>query len=181
MKVVKAPDPRLRITTKQVKKINSSLENTTREMIKLTKSFTDPEGVGLASTQIGFDGCFFVAKINDAPKKKGVNSKQFNTFINPQILSASEKTKTYFEGCLSIPEYFGEVNRSLSIKVSYQDLTGKKIAKTLKGINAWIFQHEVDHLNGILFPDRVLQQKSKFYKLKGRDETGTDIFEEVTI
>ena len=76
---------------------------------------------------------------------------------------------------------WGEVKRSTNIKVSYQDSGGKSITVPLKGIPAWIFQHEIDHLNGILFSDRVLEQKGKFYKFTGKDKTGTDIFEEITL
>lgn len=183
MEVIKAPNPKLRIKTKPVKKVGPALADLTGKMIRLTGSFKDPEGVGLASTQIGLDECFFVGKIG----KKGSDGKQklakyfFKVFINPKILSASKRSKKYFEGCLSIPDYYGEVNRSLSIKVSYQDLEGKSITENLKGVDAWIFQHEVDHLNGVLFPDRVLEQKGRFFKFTGKDKTGADTFEEMTI
>lgn len=192
IKVVKAPDPKLRIQTKPVKKITPALVNTLTEMIKLTKTFTDPEGVGLAATQIGLDERFFVARLHDSKKIPPSNpsqrknrwknyGKEFASIINPQILSYFEKTKTYFEGCLSIPNIWGQVKRHTSIKVSYQDTHGNRITTTLKGIPAWIFQHEVDHLDGILFTERVLEQKGKFYKFTGKDQTGTDTFEEITI
>ena len=171
MIVVKAPDPRLRIKTKPVKKINSSLVNSLKQMIKLTKTFKDPEGVGLASTQIGLEERFFVLK----------NNKKFISVINPKILFTGKRTKKYFEGCLSTPNTWGEVKRYTRIKVSYQDQAGKLIKASLKGILAWIFQHEIDHLDGILFQDRVLEQKGKFYKYTGKDKTGTDTFEEVTL
>jgi len=190
--VIKAPDPRLKIKTKFVKKINGSLLNTLKDMIKLTKTFKDPEGVGLAATQIGLNERFFVARLHDSKKIPPSNPSQhknrwknygkgFATIINPQILSSSKPTKIYFEGCLSTPNIWGEVKRYTQIKVSYQDIDGKTITTTLKGIPAWIFQHEVDHLEGILFTERVLQQKGKFYKFTGKDKTGTDMFEEVTI
>jgi peptide deformylase len=172
MKVVIAPDQRLRIDTKPVKKINPALLQTTSEMIKLTKTYTDPEGVGLAATQIGLSNSFFVAKT----EKSG-----FLKVFNPKILSTGKRTKIYLEGCLSIPNYYGEVRRFTNIKVSFTDEAGDNITKDLKGILAWIFQHEIDHLNGVLFPDLVLQQKGKFYKAVGKDEHGTDIFEEVII
>jgi len=171
MQVVKAPDQKLRILTKPIKKIDQNLKRLTSEMIKLTKSFQDPEGVGLAATQIGHDGCFFVGKIGDG----------FKAFINPQIVSYGKKTKKYFEGCLSIPDYYGEVIRSLILKVTYQDLEGIKHQETLRSVDAWIFQHEVDHLHGKLFPDKVLEQKGKFYKFTGKDKVGSDTFQEVTI
>lgn len=171
LQVVKAPDPRLKVQTKRVKKINPALLSTLKEMIKLTKTFNDPEGVGLASTQVGLNEAFFVAK----------NGPKFLSVINPKILSNGKRTKNYFEGCLSTPNIWGEVKRFTNIKVSYQDTDGKTITVTLKGILAWIFQHEIDHLNGVLFQDRVLEQKGKFYKFTGKDKTGTDNFEEISI
>lgn len=192
MHVVKAPDPRLKIQTKPVKKINQSLKKTLLEMIKLTKTFKDPEGVGLASTQVGLSERFFVARLHDSSQipsskpseraKRWVNyEKDFVSIINPKILSYSKRTKAYFEGCLSIPTIWGQVKRHTSIKISYQDIKGNYFTKTLKGIPAWIFQHEVDHLDGILFTQRVLDQKGKFYKFTGKDKTGTDTFELVEL
>lgn len=169
--VVKAPDEKLRVKTKPVKKVNQALRNTLKEMVKLTKTFKDPEGVGLAATQVGLKESFFVAK----------NGKGFMSVINPKVKSTGKRTKLYFEGCLSVPNMWGEVKRATRIKVSYQDASGKMITVPLKGILAWIFQHEVDHLNGILFSDRVLEQKSKFYKWTGKDKTGADVFREITI
>lgn len=188
MDVVKAPDPRLKIQTKPVKKITPALLNTLKNMIKLTQTFKDPEGVGLASTQIGNDEAYFVGRLHNNQKlpKSGSKrwegyAKDFSSFINPKILSYSKKTKKYFEGCLSIPSIWGEVKRSISIKASYQDTYGKQIIKTVTGIPAWIFQHEVDHLNGILFSERVLEQKGQFYKYTGKDKLGSDIYETITI
>jgi peptide deformylase len=176
MQVIKAPNSKLRITTKRVLKITPAHLSLVKEMIKLTKTFKDPEGVGLASTQIGLDERFFVGLIDKSEQPK------FLPIFNPKIIFKSKATKTYFEGCLSIPNYYGEVIRHTSIKVEYQNETGKVITETLKGIPAWIFQHEVDHLDGILFVDRVLEQKGNFYKFTGRDpKTGEDHFEEVTI
>ncbi len=214
MKIIVAPDQKLRIQTKRVKKITPGLLATITEMVKLTKTFVDPEGVGLASTQIGLGEQFFVAKVPNydargdgergAPARSRrseatrmhdgavsrqdpkqfiakQNTEQFITVINPKILSTGKRTKKYLEGCLSIPNYYGEINRFTNIKVSYQDQTGIQINANLKGILAWIFQHEMDHLSGILFPDRVLEQKGKFYKVVGKDKAGADIFEEITL
>lgn len=192
LQVVKAPDPRLKIQTRPVKKITQGTLNTLKEMIALTKTFKDPEGVGLAATQVGLEDRFFVARLHDAKgvppsepgqrKKRWANyKKEFVSIINPKILSTSKATKIYFEGCLSIPTIWGQVRRYVSLKVSYQDGAGNTITKNLKGIPAWIFQHEVDHLDGILFTERVLQQKGQFYKFTGKDKTGTDVFDEITL
>ena len=176
--VVKAPDPRLRVKTKNVKKVSPSLLKILKEMIATTLSFNDPEGVGLAATQIGHSERYFVGMIGTESKK---GRKRLNAFINPQITWYSKRTKQYFEGCLSIPDTWGETIRAISIKVNYLDNRGVQHNETLKGIDAWIFQHEVDHLDGILFADRVLEQKGNFYKFKGKDKAGGDIFEEITI
>ena len=177
MQVIKAPNQALRIQTKPVKKITPGLLQTTKEMIKLTKTFKDPEGVGLASTQVGLNEQFFVALVSK-PKEK----PKYSVFFNPKILSFSKKTKFHFEGCLSTPNYWGEVERSVSVKISYQDEASQTIIKTATGLLAHIFQHEVDHLNGILFQDRVMEQKGKFYKWTGKDtQTGEDVFKEITI
>lgn len=171
MEVVKAPDVKLRVKTKPVKKINHGLVRILKEMIKLTKTFKDPEGVGLAAPQVGLEESFFVAK----------NGQKFMSVINPKIVSTGKRTKKYFEGCLSVPSMWGEVRRATNIKVSYQNTEGILVTEKLKGILAWIFQHEIDHLNGILFSDRVLEQKGKFYKFTGKDKTGADTFQETKI
>jgi len=178
MQVIKAPDSRLRVQTKAVKKISPALLQTLKEMVKLTKTFQEPEGVGLASTQIGLGESFFVAKTLPAGRQDG---QKFMSVINPKILSQGKRTKKYFEGCLSTPNIWGEVKRYITIKASYLGIDGKIITTTLKGIPAWIFQHEIDHLNGVLFQDRVLEQKGKFYKYTGKDKAGADMFEEMTI
>ena len=172
MDLVLAPDKRLRIKTKPVKKINGGLLELTKQMIKKTKTFKDPEGVGLASTQIGKDEQYFIAKVDE---------KVFKAFFNPKILSLGKKTKVYFEGCLSIPDYYGEVERSLSVKVEYQNEAGEKVTETLKDFSAWVFQHETYHLNGILFIDHVLTNKSRLFKCTGKDKAGADMFEEVSL
>ncbi len=173
MEVVKAPDNKLRVKTRPVKKVTTELLKIAREMIKMTKSFKDPEGVGLAATQIGRSERFFVGKVG----KNG----EFEIVINPKILKSSPKQKVFFEGCLSIPDIYGETTRPISVSVEYMDEKGEKVFKRLQGITAWIFQHEVDHLDGTLFMDHVLTQKGKVYKVAGRDETGSEIFEEVRL
>lgn len=173
MLVVKAPDQKLRIQTKPVKKVTPELVKIAREMIKMTKTFKDPEGVGLASTQIGRSERFFVGKIG--------KDDEFAIVFNPKIIKTAQKQKVFFEGCLSIPDIYGETLRPIAVTVQYQDETGQLITKRLQGVAAWIFQHEVDHLNGTLFMDHVVSQKGRVFKVTGRDQTGSDIFEEVRL
>lgn len=171
MQITKAPDIRLRTKTKYVKKITPELLKLAHKMIDFASSFKDPEGVGLSTNQIGRTERFFVAKIG----------KDFMPFFNPEIQNFSPKKKVFFEGCLSIPDYYGETKRPISVKASYQNEKGEKISKTLKGVGSWIFQHEVDHMNGILFMDRVMEAKGKVFKFVGKDKTGSDVFEQIKI
>ncbi len=172
MKVVMAPDQRLRVKTKLVKKITPPLLKITREMIKLTKTFKDPDGVGLASTQVGLDEQYFIA-LQD--------NNSFKAYFNPKIIKGSKATKVFTEGCLSIPNYWGEVTRHIWVDVEYMDQTGKHQKERLKGLLAHIFQHEFDHLQGKLFMDLVLEQKSRLFKVIGKDRAGEDVFEEVAL
>lgn len=170
--VVQAPDQKLRVKTKFVKKITPSHLQIIKEMQKLTLTYVDPEGVGLASTQIGKDEQYFIAK-----KENGT----FLAVFNPKILSSSKKTRLFFEGCLSIPNFFGEIIRPISVEVSYTTIDGKEVREKLIGVAAWIFQHEYDHLQGKLFMDHVMEQKARLFKVAGKDRAGADIFEEVTL
>ncbi len=172
MKVVIAPDQRLRVRTKPIKKVTPKLLQTTKEMVKLTKSYIDPEGVGLASTQIGEDEQFFIALWDN---------DKFKAFFNPEIVSRSKKTKKFFEGCLSIPDYYGDIERPISVSVHYIDEKGAVHKERLTGLKSWFFQHEYDHLQGTLMMDHVLSQKARLFKATGKDRTGADIFEEIAI
>lgn len=172
MQLVIAPDNKLRVKTKPVRKFTPRYHTIIKDMIKLTKTFLDPEGVGLASTQVGLNEKFFVAKMDDG---------SFKAFFNPVIIKSSKVTKVYTEGCLSIPNYWGEVKRHLWVDVQYQDLSGKVIKERLKGLEAHIYQHEVDHLTGKLFMDHILEQKSKLFKVVGKDKAGADVYEQVPL
>ena len=93
---------------------------------------------------------------------------------------AKKANSAKLEGCLSLPNIWGEVKRNPSTSISYLDTKGKKHTKTFRGIFATIIQHETDHLNGILFPKRVLEQKGTLYK-SHKDEKGEDVFEEIDL
>lgn len=171
MQVVLAPNPILREKAKLVKKTTPELLKTVREMVKLTESFKDPEGVGLAAPQVGLSRAFFIAKLG----------KKFELFVNPKILSFGKKQMKFLEGCLSIPDYYGEIKRPTIIKVSYQNEKGQTVNRTLKGTPSMIFQHEYDHLHGQLFMDLVLSQHARLLKVVGRDKAGAEVFEEVAL
>lgn len=162
MKIITTPDPRLRQIAKPIVFWDKKLEKEIAEMITLLKAAKDPEGVGLAATQVGLDRRLFV-----------ISDKSITVFINPVILSSSktmlsnkiEAKKRYLEGCLSVPELWGFVDRPYSITVSYQEpVTLNQITKTFTNFQSSYFQHELDHLDGILFTDRIIAQKGEILK-----------------
>lgn len=167
MQLVTVPNQILNQKTKPIEKVTPELVKTAREMIKFAKTFQDPEGVGLASAQVGRNEAFFVAKIG----------KKFEIIFNPQILKFSNKKRTFFEGCLSVPDYYAEIVRPVGITAIYQDKSGQSIKKKYAGIAAWIFQHEYDHLQGKLFTDYIKEQKAPVFKYVGKDSNGADLFE----
>lgn len=184
MPIVKAPNEILATAAKPIKKIDKEIVKLIEDMKKTLAATHDPEGVGLAAPQAGEPLALFIAK--PTPKSACL------VFINPKIIKISEKlveltrpknTKNKpkkLEGCLSLPAIWGPVKRSESLAISYLDEHGKKHAKTFTGFLATIIQHEMDHLDGILFPKRVLEQKGKLYKSR-KNKEGKDIFEEINI
>lgn len=114
-------------------------------------------GVGIAAPQIGVARRVFIAQRMD---KKDT---PFEFFINPEIVWFSKILRRGEEGCLSIPEAYGDVHRSLAIQITYFDLSGKHFQEVVEGFTAVIMQHEMDHLNGILFIDRMEEQSGIEY------------------
>lgn len=191
--IVTAPNPILSQPAKEINKLDSQVLSVIEEMKVSLNSAKDPEGVGLAAPQIGKSLRIFIAKPN--PKGKIL------VFVNPKILSKSEPSQSFtkerkvasdgkskrkkkevqkLEGCLSLKDIWGTVLRSPKVKLSYMDEAGKTYVKDFSGFLATIVQHESDHLDGILFPRRVLEQKGKLYKSE-RDEKGEDVFEEIEL
>jgi peptide deformylase len=149
--IIKLPDKRLRLVSEPVKRIDASLRKLVEDMFETL--YAAP-GIGLAGIQVG------VAKrviIMDLSKKD--DTRKPEVFINPEITWASEEKSSYEEGCLSIPEYYEEVERPAVVKVKYLDLEGKAREVEAGGLLATCLQHEIDHLNGILFIDHISKLK----------------------
>ena len=109
-----------------------------------------------------------------AKKDDEEGGKQPRVFINPEIIGASEELSVYEEGCLSIPEYYEEVERPATVRIRYLDLDGKTVEEEASGLFATCIQHEIDHLNGVLFVDYLSKLKrdrvmKKFTKAAKRD------------
>jgi peptide deformylase len=158
------PDKRLRQVSEPVKKIDAGIRQLVEDMFE---TMYEAPGIGLAAIQVGEPKRVITM---DLAKKE--ESKNPQVFINPEILWASEDKAIYEEGCLSIPEYYSDVERPAQVKVKYIDLEGKPRELEASGLLATCLQHEIDHLNGVLFidhlsklkRDRVLKKFSKAAK-----------------
>ena len=165
--IIVIPDKRLRQVSKPVEKIDAALRKLIEDMFA---AMYDAPGIGLAAIQLG-EARRVVTM--DLAKKEEAPAPQ--VFINPEITWASEEKKTYEEGCLSIPEYYEEVERPAEVKVRYLDRDGKPQEVHADGILATCLQHEIDHLNGVLFIDHISKLKrdrvvKKFTKAAKRGE-----------
>lgn len=183
LKIVTAPHSVLSEPAKEIKNIDTAVIQLIEEMKKTLAATHDPEGVGLAAPQVGKSLRIFIAK--PTPKSSVM------VCINPVILNKSEelvplkrsnksknKKAGTLEGCLSLPKIWGPVLRAPSLTLQYMDEHGTLHTKQCKKFLATIVQHEVDHLDGILFPKRVLEQKGKLYK-SHKNEEGEEEFDEI--
>jgi len=191
LKIVQAPDEVLSAKAKEVKAVDKAIKNLLRDMEEALDAASDPEGVGLAAPQVGKSLQIFI--VRQTPKSPLL------TFINPKIKkfiddeksakiqqienvkrARKKKRAVQLEGCLSLKDIWGVVERHPSLELTYQDENGKKFTKIFDGFLATIIQHETDHLNGVLFPKRVLEQKNKLYHSSKNSEGETE-FEELSI
>src|SRR5215469_5525999 len=161
------PDKRLRQVSDPVKKIDAGIRKLIEDMFE---TMYDAPGIGLAAIQVGTPKRLITM---DLAKKEEPKNPQ--VFINPEILWTSEERATYEEGCLSIPEYYEEVERPARVKVAFTDRDGEKRELEADGLFATCLQHEIDHLNGVLFIDHISKLKrdrviKKFAKAAKRAE-----------
>lgn len=154
LRIVTLGHPALRERATPVEEINGELQSLIRNMAELMYRV---KGLGLAANQIGIPKRFFIMDIG---QKEG--SPSLEVYINPEIL-AKEGVTEYEEGCLSIPGYYAKVERFAKIYVRAIDLNGKPFERELEGLSAIAFQHEFDHLEGILFVDRLSPLKRELF------------------
>jgi peptide deformylase len=145
------PDPRLRLVSDPVNTIDAETRRLVDDMFE---TMYDAPGIGLAAIQVGVPKR--VVTLDLAKKDEPL---QPQVFINPEITWRSEEKGTYEEGCLSIPEYYEEVERPAQVKVKYLDRDGKPREVEADGLLATCLQHEIDHLNGVLFIDHISKLK----------------------
>jgi peptide deformylase len=161
------PDKRLRAVSKPVAKIDSDVRGLIEDMFE---TMYKAPGIGLAAIQVGVPLRLVTM---DLSKKEA--EAQPKVFVNPEILWSSEEKSTYEEGCLSIPEIHEDVDRPAQVKVRYLDIEGRLHEEEANGLFATCIQHEVDHLNGVLFIDHISKLKrdrivKKFTKAAKRAE-----------
>jgi peptide deformylase len=161
------PDKRLRLVSEPVKRIDAGIRKLVEDMFE---TMYDAPGIGLAGIQVGVPKRVVTM---DLAKKEGAHEPR--VFINPELVWTSDEKATYEEGCLSIPEYYEDVERPAKVKVKYLDLDGKAQEVEANGLLATCLQHEIDHLNGILFIDHISKLKrdrviKKFTKAAKRAE-----------
>jgi peptide deformylase len=165
--IIKLPDKRLRLKSEPVKRIDAGVRKLVEDMFE---TMYEAPGIGLAAIQVGVQKRVVTM---DLAKKEGEHAPL--VFINPEIVWASDEKATYEEGCLSIPEYYEEVERPAQVKARYTDLDGKSHEIEANGLLATCLQHEIDHLNGVLFIDHISKLKrdrviKKFAKAAKRAE-----------
>lgn len=170
LKIIKYPHKNLRVKAKPVKKITEEIKQFSQDLLEtLVPKKDEPLGVGLAATQVNKLHRIFVCLMSASTQKDEPN-KKFEICINPEIIKASKKTLSslpqddqFLEGCLSIPNYYGFVDRSTKIKVRYQTLKDQVVTKGLVPPFSSYFAHELDHLNGKLFIDYVKKNHEQLY------------------
>lgn len=165
--IIILPDKQLRLISKPIDQVTGEVRKLADDMFE---TMYDAPGIGLAAIQVGVPQRLITM---DLAKKEGPPNPR--VFINPEILWSSEERSTYEEGCLSIPEYYEEVERPAKVRVRFTDLDGKVHEEEAEGLFATCIQHEIDHLNGVLFVDYLSKLKrdrvmKKFTKAAKRAE-----------
>ncbi len=168
--IIVLPDKQLRLVSRPVDTVNSEIRKLADDMFE---TMYDAPGIGLAAIQIARPLRLITMDLAKRDKEDEESKPQPRVFINPEILSFSEERSVYEEGCLSIPEYYEEVERPARVRVRFLDLDGKVHEEDAEGLYATCIQHEIDHLNGVLFVDylsklkrdRVIKKFTKAAKL----------------
>jgi peptide deformylase len=170
--IITLPDPKLRLVSRKIERIDDSLRRLIDDMIE---TMHEAPGVGLAAIQVG--EAIRVLVVDVAKKDE---PPQPQVFVNPEIVWLSEERATYEEGCLSIPEYYAEVERPASVRARALDRDGELREILAEGLLATVLQHEIDHLDGVLFIDHISKLKrdrviKKFQKAAKRAGDGQHV------
>jgi peptide deformylase len=154
--IIEAPDPLLRQISTPVEEITPDIQALIDDMFETM--YAAP-GIGLAAIQVGIPKRILVIDLQDPEEEGGEPVRRPMVFINPEILTNSDALRPYQEGCLSVPDQYAEVERPDAIRARWQDRDGKVHEEELDGLLATCLQHEMDHLEGILFIDHLSRLK----------------------
>lgn len=157
LSIVEVPDQRLRAVCTPVTEVDDAARALVRDMIE---TMYDANGIGLAAPQVGVLTRVVVIDLQERGAEEGAEPVQTpRAFINPELMEVSEELFTYNEGCLSIPEQYAEVTRPARCRIRWLDEAGVAQEEALDGLMATCMQHEIDHLNGVLFVDHISRLK----------------------
>ena len=154
--IVEVPDPRLRQISSPVEKVDDEVRALVADMFETM--YAAP-GIGLAAIQVGVPRRILVIDLQEPEEEGGEPVRDPRAFINPEILDHSDQEVPYTEGCLSVPDQYAEVDRPDRIRARWLDLAGKVHEEEIVGLLATCLQHEMDHLNGVLFIDHLSRLK----------------------
>jgi peptide deformylase len=154
--IIEAPDPRLKVKSSPVESIDDELRALVADMFE---TMYDAPGIGLAAIQIGVPKRLLVIDLQEKDEETGSVIRDPKVFINPVLSEPSDEMAVYNEGCLSVPEQYADVERPATIRAQWQDEHGKSHDQRLDGLLATCLQHEMDHLEGILFIDHLSKLK----------------------
>lgn len=154
--ILEVPDPRLREISKPVAEVDDELRALVADMFETM--YAAP-GIGLAAIQVGVPKRVLVIDLQEPTEEGGEPVKDPRVFINPEILQTSNNEVPYTEGCLSVPDQFAEVDRPERIRARWLDVDGSVREEEIEGLLATCLQHEMDHLNGVLFIDHLSRLK----------------------
>src|SRR6195952_355758 len=168
--IIVLPDKQLRLVSKPIEKVTAEVRKLADDMFE---TMYDAPGIGLAAIQVAVP--LRLITMDLAKKYDEEGGQKPRVFINPEIVASSEEFSVYEEGCLSIPEYYEEIERPAKVRVRFMDLDGKMHEEEAEGLFATCIQHEIDHLNGVLFVDYLSKLKrdralKKFTKAAKRAE-----------
>lgn len=155
--ILEVPDKRLRQISKPVAAVDDSVKTLVADMFETM--YAAP-GIGLAAIQVGVPQRIVVIDLVDGPAgADGEETANPRVFINPEVFDPSAETSVYQEGCLSVPEQYADVERPATVHARWLDLDGRAHEEKLEGLLATCLQHELDHLEGILFIDHISRLK----------------------
>ena len=154
--ILEAPDPRLRTISTPVDAVDDELRLLIEDMFE---TMYDAPGIGLAAIQIGVPKRVLVIDLQEEEDAEGKPIRNPRVFINPELFDPSEEYSLYNEGCLSVPDQYAEVERPAIVHARWLDEKGGKHEERLEGLLATCLQHEMDHLEGILFIDHLSRLK----------------------